>query len=46
MWFCSESLATQTGFDWIAGWHEVKRFEAAGTPIYLDVRELFESLQK
>ena len=38
--------ASQAGFDWIAGWHEVKRFEAAGTPIFLDVREIFESLQK
>jgi Uma2 family endonuclease len=38
--------ATQTGFDWIAGWHGVQRFEAAGTPIYLDVREIFDSLQK
>jgi Uma2 family endonuclease len=38
--------ATQSGFDWVAGWHEVTRFEAAGTPIYLDVREIFDSLQK
>ena len=38
--------ATQAGFDWIAGWHRTERFEAAGTPIYLDVREIFDSLQK
>lgn len=38
--------ATQAGFDWVAGWHEVHRFEAAGTPIYLDLREIFESLAK
>lgn len=38
--------AKQIGFDWIAGWHGVARFQAAGTPIYLDVREIFESLQK
>lgn len=38
--------ASQTGFDWIQGWHEIRRFEAAGTPIFLDVREIFESLQR
>ncbi|HYK36507.1 Uma2 family endonuclease [Alloacidobacterium sp.] len=38
--------ATQTGFDWIAGWHGVVRFGAAGTPVFLDVREIFDSLQK
>ncbi|HVW77018.1 MAG TPA: Uma2 family endonuclease [Alloacidobacterium sp.] len=38
--------ATRSGFDWVAGWHEVLRFEVAGTPIFLDVRELFESLQE
>ena len=38
--------ATQAGFDWIAGWHRTDRFEAAGTPIYLDVREIFDSLLK
>jgi len=38
--------ATQAGFDWTAGWHETKRFEADGTRIYLDVREIFESLAK
>lgn len=38
--------ATQKGFDWNAGWHEVERFAAAGTPIFLDVREVFDSLAK
>jgi len=33
--------ASQTGFDWIQGWHEIRRFEAAGTPIFLDVRQIF-----
>src|SRR5882762_3866400 len=33
--------ATQKGFDWIAGWHQTEKFEAAGTPIYLDLREIF-----
>jgi Uma2 family endonuclease len=35
---------TKTGFDWIAGWQERVRFEAAGTPIYLDLPELFAEL--
>jgi Uma2 family endonuclease len=38
--------ATQKGFDWISGWHERERFEAAGTPIYLDLPELFAELAK
>jgi Uma2 family endonuclease len=38
--------ATQAGFDWVAGWHRTARFEATGTAIYLDVREIFESLAK
>lgn len=37
---------TQTGFDWIAGWHGVARFEATGTPVFLDVHEIFDSLRK
>lgn len=36
--------ATRTGFDWTAGWEERQRFEAAGTSIYLDIRELFAEL--
>jgi Uma2 family endonuclease len=35
---------TKEGFDWIAGWRERTRFEAAGTPIYLDLPELFAQL--
>jgi len=35
--------ATQKGFDWISGWHECDRFEAAGTPIYLDLPALLPS---
>jgi Uma2 family endonuclease len=38
--------ATQKGFDWISGWHERERFEAAGTPIYLDLPALFAELTK
>jgi Uma2 family endonuclease len=34
----------RTGFDWRAGWQERQRFEVAGTPIYLDIHELFASL--
>jgi Uma2 family endonuclease len=37
---------TKEGFDWVAGWQERKRFEVAGTPIYLDLRELFAELAK
>ncbi|MBV8674061.1 MAG: Uma2 family endonuclease [Acidobacteriaceae bacterium] len=38
--------ATQKGFDWVSGWHERERFEAAGTPIYLDLPGLFAELVK
>src|SRR5579862_5786404 len=38
--------ATQVGSDWVAGWHRTERFEAAVTPIYLNVREIFDSLAK
>jgi len=37
---------TQKGFDWTSGWHEHERFEAAGTPIHLDLRALFAELAK
>ena len=36
--------ATRKGFDWSAGWQERRRFEVAGTPIFLDVEELFAGL--
>jgi Uma2 family endonuclease len=35
---------TKEGFDWVAGWQERTRFEVAGTPIYLDLGELFAQL--
>jgi Uma2 family endonuclease len=38
--------ATQKGFDWISGWHERERFEAAGAAIYLDLPALFTDLTK
>jgi Uma2 family endonuclease len=38
--------ATRKGFDWISGWHERDRFEAAGTAIYLDLPALFADLTK
>lgn len=38
--------ATQKGFDWNSGWHEYERFEADGTPIYLDLPTLFAELAK
>ena len=38
--------ATQKGFDWVSGWHERDRFEAAGTPIFLDLPRLFAELVK
>jgi len=36
--------ATHKGFDWPAGWQERRRFEVAGTPIFLDVEDLFSGL--
>jgi len=38
--------ATQKGFDWVSGWRERERFEAAGTSIYLDLPTLFAELAK
>ena len=37
---------TKEGFDWVAGWQGRTRFEAAGTPIYLDLAELFAEIEK
>ena len=34
---------SQKGFDWGSGWHEKERFEAAGTPIYLQLGACLKS---
>jgi Uma2 family endonuclease len=35
---------TRMGYDWGAGWRETDRFTAEGTPVFLDLKEVFASL--